>query len=326
MSRIKSLLRHSYQWSAATFGAHNRRHAEPRLWVLMYHRILPEHDPRYRLEEPGMVVTPDSFRMHLEECQKLFDMVSLNDCVEDFRAGRPIPSKACAVTFDDGWQDNLDYAAPILEQTGIPATLFAVVDKIGTDFRFWPNIVMELFAHNSEIFKQHSLFQNLPGIGNTLVSRETLAAAIDHLKQYSENDIFDALESLNWQKVLADTPPPLMNWPDLKRSPFAVGCHTQTHRRLTSWLSEDDLDYEIIDSAISLKQQVPNSHPLFCYPNGDYDARALQRVNNTYRAAVTTQKGINTVDNLNLHELKRIPIHDDMANTRTKFRARLAAW
>lgn len=326
MAAIKSLLRSGYQWTAANFGAHRQPGSKPRLWILMYHRILPLDDPRFHLEEPGMVVTPDTLRMHLQECRKLFEMVSLDEWVTAYQQGKPLPNKACAVTFDDGWQDNLDYADPILKEQNVPATLFAVVDKIGTDFRFWPNIVAELLAQQSPALEQHDLFRDLAAQHSSPRSRESLAAAIQQLKQHSEADIFGALEAIQWRALLSESPPALMKWADMNASHFDIGCHTQTHRRLTSWLSESELDYEIIGSATALKQHAPNAQSLFCYPNGDYDERALHRVRNTYQAAVTTAKGINQVGRLNLHELKRIPIHDDMANTPTKFRARLAAW
>lgn len=326
MSTLRSMLRSGYDWTASTFGQHRRSNAQAKLWVLMYHRVLPESDPRFALEEPGMVVTPDTLNMHIEECKKMFQIVSLDDWVSDYRNDRPLPQKACALTFDDGWQDNLDYAEPILKRHQVPATLFAVVNKIGTDFRFWPNIIAELMAQNTDFADLHPLLSSAGNHRHAAFSREALADTIQHLKQYSEDDIFKALDSIGWQDALMDSPDALMNWPDLKHSEFDIGCHTGTHRRLTSWLSESELDHEIIDSFNTLKRKVPACTSLFCYPNGDYDDRALSRVQQVYQAAVTTQKGINTAGSLNLHALKRIPIHDDVSNTPVRFRARLAAW
>ncbi|HSJ07311.1 MAG TPA: polysaccharide deacetylase family protein, partial [Longimicrobiales bacterium] len=41
-----------------------------------------------------------------------------------------------AITFDDGYRDNVRYAAPLLERHGLPATFFVATAIIGTDRPF----------------------------------------------------------------------------------------------------------------------------------------------------------------------------------------------
>ncbi|MBN2311374.1 MAG: polysaccharide deacetylase family protein [Candidatus Hydrogenedentes bacterium] len=70
----------------------------------------------------------------------------MNVSVEAFRAQmawlaehcRPIPlaeaaqaAPGVAVTFDDGYRDNLTHAAPVLHEFGIPATVFVVAGRMG---------------------------------------------------------------------------------------------------------------------------------------------------------------------------------------------------
>jgi peptidoglycan/xylan/chitin deacetylase (PgdA/CDA1 family)/glycosyltransferase involved in cell wall biosynthesis len=53
----------------------------------------------------------------------LIDLSELADCIREYRLP---PAKAVVITFDDGYQDSVDLAVPILEQFGYPATFFLV--------------------------------------------------------------------------------------------------------------------------------------------------------------------------------------------------------
>jgi len=319
-----------YTLAASQFGEHNRSSTEAKLWVLMYHRILPVTDARYGQEEPGMVVTPEVFAMHLREAGKLFDLVSLTDWLARAESGLALPAKACAITFDDGWLDNYQYALPILQQQQIPATLFAVADKIGTPFRFWPNIVAELIALKSLALHRHPLLAAAARLIEQPYSAERVATCIGHLKAHSEDELFAALEAIDWPAELTDTAAPLLNWAQLAAMQHSglveIGSHTSTHRRLNKGLSASVLEYEIATSKRFLEQQLGQPIALFCFPNGDYDAETLARVRQHYQAAVTTRSGINLRGRLQRHELLRIALHNDASNTPTRFRARLSGW
>jgi len=94
--------------------------------VLLYHRInsLPE-DPYF------LAVTPDNFRDQLLFLKQSFDIVRFG---EDW-SGLKRPS--AAITFDDGYADNLIHALPVLEEVGAPATFFVSTGIIGTAEEFW---------------------------------------------------------------------------------------------------------------------------------------------------------------------------------------------
>lgn len=322
---IKPFVKHLIALAKDVTGEHRRKSTSPKLWVFMYHRVLPESDPRYQLEEPGMVVTPATLRMHITEAQKCFTVVSLNDWVAKAKAGESLPEKACAFTFDDGWRDNMEYATPILKELNTPATLFAVVDKIGTDFRFWPNIIAQLMALNSPALAQHAMLKDVYQAAQYGFDRERLAECINNLKVYSEAEIFAVLEEVNWQQALKDQPADLLTWSELENAGFEIGCHTSSHKRLDKGLNSEALRYEIVQSAVNLKAKAPDAQALFCYPNGNYHTEALELVQQNYNAAVTTKTGINRLDQLAWHELTRIPLHEDGSNTPLKFRAKLSA-
>ena len=91
------------------------------LRVLMYHRIttLPQYDQ--------LVVPPERFAQQLAVLTRRRRVVSLADGLRALRAGA-LREPLVAVTFDDGYLDNLEEAAPILQRHGVPATVFVTAD------------------------------------------------------------------------------------------------------------------------------------------------------------------------------------------------------
>ena len=85
--------------------------------ILGYHRVAAERDP--------LAVTPDAFRRQMEAVLTSEVRVVGLDTALDLLAG-PVHEPCLCVTFDDGYLDTLETAAPILRELGIPATVFLV--------------------------------------------------------------------------------------------------------------------------------------------------------------------------------------------------------
>ena len=104
------------------------REPEPALRILMYHRVNDTH--------PGdrLTVHPRAFEAQmaiLAACGR--PVVALEDALPALRGTAPLRERAVAITFDDGFRDNLQFAAPVLEKYRLPATFFVVTDHVGTD-------------------------------------------------------------------------------------------------------------------------------------------------------------------------------------------------
>ncbi len=334
-TQLKRLLKTTAVSLANQFGTHRRAPTDAKLWILMYHRVLPKQDFRYNMEEPGMIVTPDTFAMHMQEIKRHFDVVSLEEWVKLKQQGLPLPAKACAVTFDDGWADNYEYAFPILKATKTPATLFAVAEKIGTDFQFWPNIVLALLLNDLRAeLDRHPLFAKVTttlATTHTIINREYAAAFIAQLKSYSDYDIFSALSEIRSTELLAGKlPHALMSWEQLTEmydsGLVGIGSHTCNHKRLSAALDSKQLEHEIKDSKLLLEQKLASPINLFCFPNGDYNSETLDLVKNNYVAAVTTKRGIVSASSSINHELTRIGLHEEVSHSPRLLGARLSGW
>jgi peptidoglycan/xylan/chitin deacetylase (PgdA/CDA1 family) len=99
--------------------------------ILMYHRVTDLPNDPYLL-----AVTPEHFAAHMEMVRKFYLPIALQQLSQAFHDGT-IPKGAIAVTFDDGFSDNLFNAKPILERYEIPATFFVTTGQIGSPREFW---------------------------------------------------------------------------------------------------------------------------------------------------------------------------------------------
>ena len=94
--------------------------------VLMYHSI------DHRDKETKLSVSPESFKRQMEFLHKnRYNVVTLDKIVSYIEKKERIPPRTLAITFDDGFYNNYEYAFPVLKKYNIPATFFVITDKIG---------------------------------------------------------------------------------------------------------------------------------------------------------------------------------------------------
>ena len=98
--------------------------------VLMYHRVASDLVDPWRL-----CVSPANFTAQLEVLTEHFRVVTLRELVAARGGDGSRPS--VAITFDDGYADNLHAAAPLLVRQGMPATFFLTSGTLGADREFW---------------------------------------------------------------------------------------------------------------------------------------------------------------------------------------------
>jgi len=118
---------------------HRLKHRE-RLTVLMFHRVLPEHlmagaDEEYTISTALLERLMKFVTAH-------YNVVDLGDVLRSRRREKPLPSFPLLVTFDDGWDDNVIYAAPVLAAAGIPWTLFAATDAVSSSGKWWQEVLL----------------------------------------------------------------------------------------------------------------------------------------------------------------------------------------
>lgn len=99
--------------------------------ILAYHRVadLPS-DPQL------LSVTSEHFAAHLRHLRLRYTILSLPELLAALATGR-LPRNAVALTFDDGYADNVLNAKPLLEQENSPATVFITSGMLDGTAEFW---------------------------------------------------------------------------------------------------------------------------------------------------------------------------------------------
>jgi len=134
---------------------HLRRRFTPKALILLYHCIAEKEIDPWEL-----CVTEQHFAEHLEILRKHAQPVSLAQLVEAHRTGK-IPNGAVAVTFDDGYANNLHNAKPLLEQFDVPATVFTVTGYLEKRREFWWDELERMLFRSDTLPEQ--LHLNLTG-------------------------------------------------------------------------------------------------------------------------------------------------------------------
>lgn len=122
-----------------------------RLPILMYHRVAPtgaDRMSRWR-------VTPKAFEQQLQYLRDAgYYSVSWDAWREAVAARRPLPGRAIAFTFDDGYLDFYTYAQPLLQAYGFSATVFLVANRVGQTNRWDQGYGEEVPLMNWEQIRQ----------------------------------------------------------------------------------------------------------------------------------------------------------------------------
>ncbi len=327
---IKSLLRNSI---AAVYSAMNRRlpRLEGKIVILAYHRVVTERELKQSYIQPGMYVRDDVFEKQMNYVAKHFTMVSFPELLDGWENKTlDARKKYCTVTFDDGWLDNYINAFPILLKYGIPATIFLPADFVGKDMWMWPDklgCILWRIYHDQALVKTDTpqkklLYQRhqwlLSPSGRTIGN--TIEEAIERVKEMPSDDIENLLGDLQaLTDVTCQGQRLMLNWSEVEemsRKGVAFGSHSYRHRILTL-LSDEEARHEIEDSSAMLAgRKGINYVPAFCYPNGNFNRAIADRLKIAgYRAAVSTQFGVEDRSPRDLFGLKRIGIHNDVSNT-----------
>ncbi|MGQ0734880.1 MAG: polysaccharide deacetylase family protein [Acidobacteriota bacterium] len=287
-----------------------------RLAILRYHAICGPQG--YAYADPAICITPGNFERHVAYLTGAYSLVRLEDAVHALAGRTPLPSNAVALTFDDGYADNLA-AARTLAKYGASATFFLTAGCLAGEQPFWPVELRQLLgairASRVTVSHQSTSVELDLSCG---VARSTAVQQLSRAFKSSPIPVREALrEQLRALAEPADRPDrAMLTWEEVREMHalgMTIGSHTMTHPNLPS-AGLAAAREELVASRVRLEREIGAPVTLFSYPNGGAEryvtAELKQAVRDGgYAAATTSRNGFAGMDS-DLYALERIEVEE----------------
>ena len=263
--------------------------------ILRYHAICG--DEGYRYADPHICITPRNFERHVEYLTSHYTVMRLDEAVRRLASRRPLPPNAVAITFDDGYADNLA-AARTLHRFGASATFYITAGCLADGQPFWPAELRYLLR---AIPPQHlALSAGDVRVEVDLTSADTHTTAVRQLTRIFKSNPVPVREELRIQlrghAGSVDMPRVMLTWDEVREMHslgMTIGSHTYTHPNLPS-AGIEAARRELQESKHRLEEEVAAPVTMFSYPNGGaerYLTPEVQRaVRETGYAGATTSR------------------------------------
>lgn len=257
--------------------------------VLLYHRV-----SALRSDPQLLSITPELFGKHLDALASQFRIISVPELTKSI-AEHAIEPGSVAITFDDRYADNLECAAPLLVERGIPATVFVSTGHLGTGGEMWWDRLERLVLRSRSLATELTIAidgqvfnWNLPETAGTPVSPDwdvtdvrransrewvyaQLHAVLRRLNAESRRDAIEQIARCVNEPASDEMDTRLLSRRQVRTlaetDGITVGAHTVSHPSLAALdlIAQRD---EIESAKSTLETLVDRPVELFSYPFG----------------------------------------------------------
>jgi peptidoglycan/xylan/chitin deacetylase (PgdA/CDA1 family) len=249
----------------------------------------------------------------MEKLAKTYRIIDINNITKlPDRPGPPF----MAVTFDDGYSDFIENAAPILLDLGIPACLNICPFLVDRGIPPWTQ-VLSVYLNSKETDLGAVPSLQLPDGSNFVISKPVNQKMFHELciDLYLIDDekrrvwLDNLTENLNLNFDLYS----MMTWDDIRsciQNGFSIGSHSYSHRNLSQVKEPELLETEISFSRQKILQETGIAPSVFTFPNGQYNDSLLKMVEES-GYSIALLHGLNQVDLINNEKPANLNIIND---------------
>ena len=229
--------------------------------------------------------------------------------------------RIATVLFDDGYKDNIEFAAPILKKFKCPASFYVVTDCIDRNIPTWTYIVDNIFQKTKKE-KLELSYEFVPEkfksvcLNNECEQNPMIKEVKPWLKRLSNPQRVLIVQSLLDQ--CDDVPIPgnkMMGWKDvcqLAAEGFIIGSHSHTHPLLASLQSETEIADELRISGKRIQEETGKFPLTISYPNGSFDERVIRlSANEGYKYGQAVEQKFFDTAKINDFKIPRVELYQE---------------
>lgn len=246
------------------------------LAIFLFHGVITDYTCGVR-NYTGKHITSELFARCIASVAREGNALSMDEVLHYCETRNPFPPNSFAITFDDGFENNLTVAAPILDDFDVPATIYVTTEFVEKNRMSWIDRIENAVEHAAEQMIRPRWTRESFTLSNT-ESRICFLKSVRKYVKSSPNCDANLFADELCGELGFDANPEgdgeldrKMSWEQVRMAAqseiITIGGHSHTHPIL-SFLSPQQLDYEL-DSCLDLLREKAGIGPThFSYPEG----------------------------------------------------------
>lgn len=278
----------------------------------LFHRVSPERDKLWDPMDVGLFEKCIRYITNNYKVRLLEELVLSPDLLKN--------GNYATILFDDGYKDNIEYAAPILAKYNCKASFYVVTDCIERNIPTWTHILEHIFQHmqGTDI---NLTFDFLPE-ELKVTSLHTDRDRIEYVKKLKPflKKVSHENREMVMQRVIASSPEVhlpkiMMDWQDLallKSEGHYIGSHTVSHCMLGTMTDHNEIREELRASAEMIQTRLGHFPMTISYPVGSYNQTTIALSKEAgYSIGLAVRQKIYDPANDSLFEIPRIELYNE---------------
>jgi peptidoglycan/xylan/chitin deacetylase (PgdA/CDA1 family) len=255
---------------------------------------------------PSLHITPSEFESTIIRFKELdFEFIDMEKLIRiskcDFTHNKPW----LHLTFDDGYQDNLDIILPILKKHQIPATIFVSSNHIAEKQRFYTYRIKLAVLYGTHPFQHKQWALTADADRNTRkkfyravvddFKLMTAAEALSFMKKIENLIDRELQEKLNLEFSCDEVMDAYAFRKLATEELITIGSHNHDHVIMNDNVTDDEMEFQMSTSKHWIEKNTGSKCQSYCYPNGqeaDYNERSKLVCKSYYELAFTTASGM----------------------------------